>query len=211
MTFNIEKYVILTYARWARDFQYYNELYHELKKPQEKINSNESREIKDDGFPIQLVESLLDEQYEKFQTNFQKIFLQMDSRIQVNDTLFEKFTVLRKTHLRATIWKRSGTEITLRGYLTDLSYLGKFIDNTVEEIKKQNFKIISIKNAINAKKKIMWKTEEQLCIILKLNKLGFLEIEMISCDLDLLIEKNEIYNLLNDLLSKLDPEDLKNT
>jgi len=125
MTFNVEKYVMLTYARWARDFQYYDELYKDIKKPQERANLKDIGTDKD--FPVKLVEILLDEQYENFSQNFQKVF-----GIQANIELFEKETVLKKTHIRATIWKQSGNKIILRGYFTDFKYQEKFADHATK-------------------------------------------------------------------------------
>jgi len=117
MAAETDKFVIATFALWAGDFAYFEQLLREFSHPHDTPPIDEGAERPEDF--IRATGALRLRQLWQKRGEFKKLTLEYAGPgIEVTDTPI----ILKTTHLRATLWRTDEREFLMQGYLKELGW-----------------------------------------------------------------------------------------
>jgi hypothetical protein len=117
MTAETDKFVVASFALWAGDFEYFEELLRGYSNPSD-VKSIEGGAESPEDF-IRATGALRLRQLRQKRGEFKKLTREYGRQ---GAKLTDKPTVMETKHLRATLWRTGAREFLLQGYLTELSW-----------------------------------------------------------------------------------------
>lgn len=121
MPANTDKFVIATFALWAGDFDFFEQLLREFSPPRDSPPIDGHIESPEDL--IKASGALRLRQLWQKRGEFKKLSQEYQRQ---GLELSDKPLILKTSHLRATVWRTSERAFSMQAYLTDLSWQDEF-------------------------------------------------------------------------------------
>ena|SRR5579883_86574 len=121
MAAETDQFIIATFALWAGDFSYVQQLLERYSPPHDTPRIADSASKPEDI--IRATGALRLRQLWQKRGEFKKL-VEQDTDVQLTDEPI----ILETKHIRATLWRSAEREFFLQGYLKDLSWQGKLFE-----------------------------------------------------------------------------------